>query len=50
MAKKESLFEQMADKSAKPDALGYRPFDPKIVGQLLNERYPFGYRSEDKEP
>jgi hypothetical protein len=26
-----SLFQAMADKSTKPDALGYQAFDPRIL-------------------
>lgn len=32
--KRESLFEQMAVKGAKPDAAGYVPFDPQILKAL----------------
>jgi hypothetical protein len=32
--KTESLFEAMADKSKKPDAAGYQPFDPRILKAL----------------
>jgi hypothetical protein len=36
MSKRESIFEMMADKSKKPDALGFQPFDPKIVEAVMH--------------
>jgi hypothetical protein len=34
-AARDSIFEAMRDKSAKPDALGFVPFDPKIVAEFM---------------